>query len=103
MKYLSIILFAFSVSAFAAEEYVCHYEDERRLISVVYENDQEPVPCEVQYDKGQGVQSLWNAQAEAGYCENKAAEFVAKQEEWGWSCEKVQPATTAENVHTEMF
>jgi hypothetical protein len=33
-------------------------------------------------------EELWNAQNEAGYCEARAAEFVAQLESWGWQCEQ---------------
>ena len=107
MKYLATALFlsllCWSISAMASEDYVCNHGDAQRMISVVYENDQEPVPCEVQYDKGEGVQTLWNAQAEAGYCENKAAEFIEKQESWGWSCEKMTQSSAAEDLHSDLY
>ena len=92
------IAFIFSGIAAANEEYVCNFGDAKRLISVNYESEHEQVPCQVQYDKGHGAEMLWNAQSEVGYCESKAAEFVAKQESWGWSCSKVTQAEYVENV-----
>ncbi len=86
---LFVALFSLSFSAIANEEYVCNFGEEQRLISVAYDSDQYSVPCQVMYDKGQGAETLWNAQSEVGYCETKAQEFVTKQESWGWSCEKV--------------
>ena len=48
------------------------------------------VPCEVHYYKDTEApgetQVLWSAQAEEGYCETKAQEFIAKLQGWGWSC-----------------
>ena len=93
------VAFIFSTVATANEEYVCNFGDNKRLISVNYENEQEQVPCQVKYDKGLGIETLWNAQSEVGYCESKAAEFVAKQESWGWSCSKVTQAEYVEKTH----
>ena len=89
----SILLLVFLAAAFnvsASENYVCDNHGEKRLIKITYHNEQQPVPCEVRYDKGQGEQILWSAQSEAGFCETKADEFIQKQESWGWSCEKFQ-------------
>ena len=87
MKYLSTILFipflSFSLIAFAGEKHVCTYGDAVRVISVAYEDDQNQVPCEVNYDKGEGVQTLWTARSEIGYCESKAIELVEKHKSWG--------------------
>ncbi len=97
MKLYPVILFfvfLFScLPVLAAEEHICTNGDAIRVISVSYEDDQTRVPCEVHYDKGEGVKVLWNAQSEVGYCENKAKEFVEKQESLGWSC-KVNPQDT---------
>ena len=97
LSLMLVALFASSVAT-ANEEYVCNFGDDKRLISVTYDNEHEPVPCQVQYDKGYGAEMLWNAQSEAGYCESKAQEFVAKQESWGWSCSKVTQAEYVEEV-----
>ena len=48
------------------------------------------VPCEVHYFKDSEApgapEVLWSAQAQAGFCEQKATAFVAKLESWGWNC-----------------
>ena len=107
MKFHSVILFVtFYLCCFtvmAGEKYVCNNGDAKRVISVMYESALEPVPCEVQYDKGDGAQTLWSAQAEAGYCEAKASEFVAKQESWGWSCEKTAEGVYAEDLVSDLY
>ena len=107
MKYLSTILFItllfFCIKAFAGEEYVCVNGDAMRVISVVYEDIQNQIPCEVNYDKGEGVQTLWNAKSETGYCETKARAFVAKHESWGWSCEVNSQAANAVDLVTDVF
>ena len=57
------------------------------------------VPCEVHYFKdteapGQS-EVLWSAQSQAGYCEQKATEFVARLEGWGWDCNASDAAAPA--------
>jgi len=80
-------LFA-SSPLFANERYVCTNGNQERTITVVYANAGDSVPCEVTYDKGMGAESMWQANNEAGYCEEKAAAFVEKQRGWGWDCNK---------------
>jgi len=77
---------AISQSAMADETHVCLYEGAERKISVVYDIPGQAVPCSVTYEKGAGIETLWQAENEAGYCEAKAAEFVEKQRGWGWDC-----------------
>ena len=107
MKFHALILF-FSLffccfTATANEQYVCSHGDAKRLISVLYDNAESPLPCEVHYDKGEGAQVLWNAKSEAGYCETKASEFVEKQESWGWSCEKLTQGVYAEDLVSDLY
>jgi len=73
-------------SAIANETIVCLHSGAERKISIVYDTPGQAVPCEVTYEKGDGIQTLWSAENEAGYCETKAAEFVEKQRSWGWNC-----------------
>lgn len=77
-----------STSAAQAESWSCRHDNDVREIHIVRESDA-PVPCSVVYKKlTEGVedQVLWTAQNEATYCEDRAREFVAKQESWGWTC-----------------
>lgn len=87
MKILISILLTicFSQVALADTSYVCTQGGLDRTIEVVYLGA-DTVPCEVRYTKDGDTQVLWNAQAETGYCEAKAAEFVEKQQGWGWEC-----------------
>ena len=32
---------------------------------------------------------LWTAKGEVGFCEQKATEFIEKQQSWGWECNNV--------------
>ena len=106
LSFLFVALFASSFAAIAGEDFVCDNNGEKRIIKIAYQSDQQPVPCEVRYDKGQGEETLWSAQSEVGFCEAKADEFIQKQESWGWSCEKFeQPAADValEELHTSLY
>ncbi|GGY36797.1 hypothetical protein GCM10011297_07370 [Bacterioplanes sanyensis] len=69
------------------EQYRCTHKDQQRLIWVAYEQVGQQIPCAVYYQKDGQQQTLWQASKTVGYCERKAAEFVAKQESWGWQCQ----------------
>ncbi len=72
----------------AAESWSCRQDNDVREVHIQRTGDG-AVPCEVVYKKlTEGVedQVLWNAQNQANYCEEKAAEFVTKLEGWGWTC-----------------
>lgn len=72
----------------AADGTFCTSGALQRSIEVVYENEGEPVPCEVVYDKTtEGERSVpWRARHEAGFCEARARELVEKPEANGWAC-----------------
>jgi len=70
----------------ANETTVCLNGGAERKISIVYDSPGQTVPCSVTYEKGEGIQTLWSAENEAGYCEAKAADFIEKQRQWGWDC-----------------
>lgn len=82
------VLIALSVPTLAATDtrMVCQHDGSVRLIEVIYSGDYD-VPCDVRYTKDDGVQVLWSAAFEVGYCESQAAAFVEKQRAWGWSCD----------------
>ena len=84
----------------AAENQAAHCQlgDAVRVIEVVYPEGTE-LPCEVHYGKDGQSSVLWRASSEAGYCEQKAAEFAEKQRGWGWQCVAVTPSNsdTADN------
>ncbi|MBY5992196.1 hypothetical protein [Ferrimonas balearica] len=88
-----------STSALAADPlvYRCNHGNAERLIEVRYPAEA-PLPCEVHYTKAEGSQMLWSAANTAGYCEQRAENFVEKQRGWGWSCEleAVEPAPATE-------
>lgn len=73
-------------SAVAGESYVCVNGDAERKISVVYTQPGFTVPCEVVYEKDSGMQTLWRAENQEGYCEEQAKAFAEKQTAWGFEC-----------------
>ena len=69
---------------------MCKHGNQIRIISVVYKQGETSTSCEVTYEKDTGVKTLWNARSDLSYCVNKAKEFVAKQEGWGWVCNNLE-------------
>lgn len=103
------VLAAFSLLPFAASaqgvtSYSCTYDEMLRRVEILTEPGV-PVPCEVHYYKDTeapgGHQVLWSAQNDAGYCETRTAEFVAKLEGWGWSCSAGDGAPRTEEAAPE--
>ena len=97
----SLTLLASSAIAIENSKTVCTHDAETRVIEVVYTGEGN-VPCEVQYTKSTGTQTLWNAQNAEGYCEEKAQAFVEKQRGWGWNCEAAasKPETDEELIQS---
>ena len=81
--------------------YQCTYGTQTRVVEVFFLQSDSPVPCEVNYIKGDapGV-TLWDARYTVGFCEEKAEEFVKRQEAWGFSCKRVEGSHTPED-HSE--
>ena len=83
-------------------KYECTMGDLVRRVEI-YSEPGVTVPCEVHYYKdtespGES-EVLWSAQTQAGYCEEKASELVARLEGWGWDCgagEEVEPEPEVE-------
>lgn len=77
------------VFAQSTTSYECSLDGKQRRVVILTEPGV-TVPCQVQYHKDTEmpgeVQTLWTASSDAGYCESRAKEFVAKLEEWGWAC-----------------
>lgn len=72
-----------------AGSYQCSFGELKRRVEILTEPGVS-VPCEVHYYKDTEApgdrQVLWSASSEAGYCEKKTEEFIAKLESWGWDC-----------------
>jgi len=84
---LVLASFAVPVSAFA-DAWSCRHGNDVREIHIMRTTPAE-VPCDVVYKKlteGAEDKVLWSAKNDAAYCEQKAKDFVAKQESWGWVC-----------------
>ncbi|MDJ0905776.1 MAG: hypothetical protein QNI96_07135 [Woeseiaceae bacterium] len=89
----ALLLFALAAPAVALSQdtgkYQCTHGDLVRRVEIFTEPGV-AVPCEVHYFKDTEApgesEVLWSAQAQEGYCEQKAAEFIAKLEGWGWDC-----------------
>jgi len=103
MKKLTVLCFVISLgllagNAVADETYTCTQGDQERIITIVYQDQAAKVPCEVRYQKGDVTETLWSAQNEAGYCEEKAEAFVEKQRGWGWDCAMAGEAMPEEGM-----
>ncbi len=89
MKTALVLLFftLMTSPAFALEnsKTVCTYDARQRTIEVIYTGEG-LVPCAVQYTKATSTETLWQAQLEEGYCEEKAAALIKKLTGWGWQC-----------------
>ena len=92
MKRLTILCLTISLSmiasyAIADETYLCTHGQQERVITVVYQDQEKKFPCEVRYQKEGITETLWTAENEVGFCEEKAQGLVEKQREWGWLCD----------------
>ena len=68
----------------------CTYDNQVRVISVVYDNEATGKACEVNYEKSTGLETLWSANTDRDYCLDIALAFVQKQEGWGWDCSELK-------------
>ncbi len=82
------LLLVLTADVTQAEPTVCTMAELERTVEIVYSNPGQPVPCEVLYAKADAgtIETLWRANNEAGYCEEKAAAFLARLESLGWDC-----------------
>lgn len=73
------------------EKSLCKIGDVVRRVEVHYYEEDKSVPCEVRYYKdteNPGVdETLWRAESEVGFCENKLTAFVGDLTGFGWYCE----------------
>lgn len=70
---------------------ICTNNSKRRLVTLDYLVEENPVPCQVVYEKPTEIpghrQVLWYAKQTEGYCEQEMAGFIQKLEGYGWQCE----------------
>ena len=92
-----LLAFAVVLTTQVAIATTCTSGDMVRRVTVVYDDPGQPVPCSVLYEKpGQGAsQTLWSAQNEIGYCEDKAQGFIIRLDALGWECAVNEDAETA--------
>ena len=86
-QFLTITLFAAPISAYA-DSWSCSRGNDVREIHIERATSS-PVPCIVVYKKPtEGVedQTLWSANNNEGYCEEKAQGLAAKLDSAGWVC-----------------
>ena len=100
-RFAACLALLLSAGAWSAAE--CSYGELTRTIDIVYSNPGQPLPCEVLYDKPTegGVQTLYRAMHEAGYCEDRTAEFIDKLRGLGWQCSTAQESTAEEPAAVE--
>ena len=103
MNKLTVLCLMISVgllagTAVADETYICTHGSQERIITIVYQDQEAKIPCEVQYQKEGVTETLWTAQNQAGYCEEKTQAFLEKQRGWGWSCEAAGKAMAEEGM-----
>ena len=97
---LIVVLSLLPTLAFAqgGNNFQCSLDELTRRVEIFYETGV-TVPCEVHYYKDTEMpgerQVLWRAANEEGYCEARAAEFVAKLEGMGWTCREGAAAPAA--------
>ena len=87
MQISAIMLLTVTFNAYA-DSWNCSHDDLVREVIIQYPQGGS-LPCDVVYKKqteGFEDQVLWSAESQEGYCEDKAREFVAKLESWGWVC-----------------
>ena len=74
-------------------KYVCAHGEKMRRVEIKYRAENIAVPCSVNYtrdiEEPDQVTILWTAKSQAGFCEEKATAFVAKQQACGWRCEEI--------------
>lgn len=72
-----------------ANSWTCSYETLTRHVVIFYPNAPAKLPCKVYYTKpNENVipRTLWKAETDENFCDEKAAEFVSRLESWGWKC-----------------
>jgi len=92
---LALIAIPFSSQA---ASWSCKSGNTVREVVIQTQSPSSPVPCSVVYKKvTEGVpdKTLWNAENDAGYCEEKAKAFVEKLGSLGWTCEETTGAASA--------
>ena len=84
---IAMWLFTLSSTLLAAD-FTCTSGSSKRAILIQYERQYSFVPCQVVYEKEpEGTkETLWKAQNQAGYCEEKAEYLARRLRGFGWLC-----------------
>ena len=86
---LTLALIATNAPLAAGDAWTCTNGKLERSVTLYYPQAPASVPCRVYYGKrNENVipRVIWSAEHDAGYCEVKAAAFVARLQSLGWSC-----------------
>ncbi|MGA7593967.1 MAG: hypothetical protein WCA64_02120 [Gallionella sp.] len=78
-----------------AATWTCKSGNNVREIDVQSQTPSSPVPCSVVYKKtteGAADQTLWTAENDAAYCEEKAKALADKLNASGWNCQEAAAA-----------
>ncbi len=106
IKYVVMLLAVVPCLAVAQGQtsYQCSFGELQRRVEILTEPGVS-VPCEVHYYKDTEApgekQVLWSAGTQAGYCESKTEELIAKLEGRGWDCGQNVAAMPAAEPETE--
>ncbi|MCK5001716.1 MAG: hypothetical protein KAJ92_00145 [Gammaproteobacteria bacterium] len=87
-----------------ANTWSCTHDDLIRTVEIEY-SDSGETACNVNYTKeteGVEMQTLWSAENQVAYCEEKAEGFVAKLGSWGWDCTKSETEAEPEPEAAEV-
>ena len=101
-RFIAIAAIAAPASALA-NTWSCTHNDLIRTVEVEYSEDS-ATACNVNYTKateGVGVHSLWSAENDTPYCEEKAEGLVANLTSWGWDCTKSETEAEPEAAEAE--
>ncbi len=72
-----------------ANSWTCHNAQLTRNVVIYYPNEPAVLPCKVYYTKpNENVmpRTLWKAEHDETYCQQKAVEFIQSLESKGWQC-----------------
>ncbi len=86
---VGLVANALVVTETLADSWICTQGELIREVTIDYRAAPARLPCSVYYTKRTErtmPRPMWKASSEVGFCERKAAEFVAKLESWGWQC-----------------
>ena len=86
LRTIAFVIMFVAGNVYADEIIICTNGPQERVISITYQDQDAKVPCNVEYTKNGQTETLWHAENEYGYCDEKAEEFIQKLNELGWLC-----------------